>query len=40
VPSILRALREAEEHAERKKAEEALMESEKKYRGLVDNALE
>jgi DNA-binding NtrC family response regulator len=39
VPAVNRALREAEERAERKGAEEALRESENKYRALVDNAL-
>lgn len=37
VPSIMRALREAQEHAERTKAQDALEDSEKKYRTIVEN---
>jgi PAS domain S-box-containing protein len=37
VPSIMRALREAEECAGRKKAQEALLDSEKRYRTIVEN---
>ena len=36
-PAVLRALKEAEESLERKRAEEALRESENKYRHLVEN---
>ncbi|MBM4137855.1 MAG: response regulator, partial [Nitrospira sp.] len=39
VPAIERELREAVIRHEQKKAEEALLESEKKYKNLVDNAL-
>jgi diguanylate cyclase (GGDEF)-like protein/PAS domain S-box-containing protein len=38
VPSIMRALREAEEHIERKKAQEDLKESEQRFRAIFDNA--
>jgi PAS domain S-box-containing protein len=37
VTSIMRALREAEERSERKKAQEALLDSEQKYRTIVEN---
>ena len=37
VPSIKRALQEAEDRAQRKKAEASFKESEEKYRNLVDN---
>jgi diguanylate cyclase (GGDEF)-like protein/PAS domain S-box-containing protein len=37
VPSVHRALREIKEQAERKQAEEALRESEEKYRSLVES---
>lgn len=37
VPSVRRALREAEKRAELKQAEEALRESEEKYRSLVES---
>jgi PAS domain S-box-containing protein len=37
VPSIMRALREAQEHIDRKKAQEALEDGEKKYRTIVEN---
>ena len=40
VPGVNRALREIKERTERKKAEEALKESEKKYRQVVENATE
>ncbi len=36
VPSVMRALREAKERAERKAAQEALKESEERYRQLVE----
>ncbi len=36
-PSVKRALREAEERLQRRRAEDALNESEEKYRNLVDN---
>jgi signal transduction histidine kinase/DNA-binding response OmpR family regulator len=36
-PSVKRALRETEERLQRRKAEDALSESEEKYRNLVDN---
>ena len=38
VPSIMRALREAEERSGRKKAQESLSESEERYRNLFENA--
>jgi PAS domain S-box-containing protein len=37
VPSIMRALREAQEHIDRKKAQEAFKDGEKKYRTIVEN---
>jgi PAS domain S-box-containing protein len=40
VPSIMRALREVEESYERKKAQEALKESEQRFRAIFDNALD
>lgn len=40
VPSIIRALREAEERYERRKAQEALKESEQRFRAIFDNALD
>jgi PAS domain S-box-containing protein len=40
VPSIIRALREAEERSERKKAQEALKESEERFRAVFDNAVD
>jgi len=38
VPAVLRTLTEAAEHRKRREAEEALRESEEKYRGLLENA--
>jgi diguanylate cyclase (GGDEF)-like protein/PAS domain S-box-containing protein len=38
VPSIIRAMREAEEHAERKQAQDALKESEQRFKAIFDNA--
>jgi PAS domain S-box-containing protein len=40
VPSIQRALKETEERAERKRAEEATRRSEKKYKDLFDSTLD
>jgi PAS domain S-box-containing protein len=40
VPSIMKALREAEERTERKKTQEALKESEQRFRAIFDNAVD
>lgn len=40
VPSIMRALREAEERIGRKKDQEALIESEERFRAVFDNAVD
>ncbi|MFH1025899.1 MAG: PAS domain S-box protein [Nitrospirota bacterium] len=40
VPSIMRALREAQEHIDRKKAQEALEESEERFKAVFDNAVD
>ena len=40
VPSIMRALREAQEHIDRKKAQEALEESEERFKAVFDNAID
>lgn len=39
-PALIRAIEEAEEHRERKRAEEMLREAERKYRDIVENAVE
>ncbi len=40
VPAVRRALRETEERAERRRAEEALKNSEKRFRALIENGLD
>jgi PAS domain S-box-containing protein len=40
VPSIMRALREVEEYIERRKAQDALKESEQRFRTIFDNAVD